>query len=254
MAIRIFLRLLGIRDFLICNFSLLKLNAELQINKWKGKKNDVVVIISTTKTYAVKTIPDLIKGLIHSGVSENDIVVFEGGWDVGEKVYSGSVPVYHCNHNSFDYTALIGILEIRSNRKFCFLLHDTSEIYSDRFSDVLYYSSLKDDECRSLKEHPSMNIGFYPIRELAQQATTLKELTNRDYSESGLQKFKKTAVEKEDSIFLEIRNKPLVKKFNPVELLVNYGVSERICETYPYAGLKKFKANNKRSDYYEIGV
>ena len=106
----------------------------LYFKYFTSKNNGIKICISTTKSYANETIPKLISQLLMCNVPMENIFVFEGGHSAYSKNESARYNHYYTDHNSFDLTSLISILEntsineIDKNRK------DMTEISKDSYT------------------------------------------------------------------------------------------------------------------------
>lgn len=210
-----------------------------------GKKNNISIAITSSINYFEKTIPLLIDDLTKNGVELNDIYVFVGGYDKNEKVEC-EFNLYRVQHNSFDLTALISIVELKIDKvDHWLLLHDTI-----RLNNVFFYIykglNPKNFDCLPLRKCPSMNIGLYSMDFLKKNTDYLFEIKNTDYSIEGIQKSKYRAVLEEDYLFKNTENKRYINKYliykeeKKQEL---YFGNMRKKETYPQLGIIKYKAN-----------
>ena len=75
------------------------------------------ICITTAKGYADKTLKNLIPSLVKYGIPYQNIYVFEGGYYENKQMTN--VPYHHylVNHNSFDLTCFISILELNIKKK-----------------------------------------------------------------------------------------------------------------------------------------
>ena len=160
--------------------------------------------ISSHKDFIDRTYPILIPSLIRSGVDPASIHIFVGGYD-GQKtlVTEEGVNLFHVDHNSMDFTALISVLELGLQSDYWFLLHDTCKVGPNFFTSVDHlFCKNKPFHTARLYRKYSMNIGIYAHSYLLSQEKVLMSFKNSDYSEESLLKLKALAVEKED-ILLE---------------------------------------------------
>jgi len=217
------------------------------------KRSNISIAISTTKNYSNNTIPKLIYELKKQRVKADNIYVFEGGYHENKKL-NRSYNHFLVDHNSFDLTSLISILEMKLNCKNWLLLHDTIEL--DKSFWKRYYSILaKKYDCMPLRDFPSMNIGVYSLNYLFQNKSYILSLKNTDYSFEALQLAKAKGVIDEDYLFKKTINKININNYlRNLEQVstVEYFGKKRNKEFYPQLGIFKYKANFGQTQLYEI--
>jgi hypothetical protein len=223
-------------------------------SRW-GVKPVIKICISTTKGYAPRTISPLINQLIASGIDSSRIYVFEGGYQ--EDIQTGSEPNYfQVSHNSFDMTALIGVLDFGLESDYWLLLHDTLRLdptFRKRFESVRFLGQ----QCLPLRKSPSMNIGFYEHNYLLKNREAIVSFRNVDFSFEGLQSAKRIGVDTEDFLFKMPCSKQYINphlSFYESKCMGDFEGSTRFMERYPQLGLIKYKANNERANQYRIGL
>lgn len=227
------------------------------------KQPTIKICISTNKNFAAKTVPDLLSSLRQAGVASHDIYVMEGGHDAFEKI-SHDVNYYHVNHNSFDLTALITVVQLDLPTDYWFLLHDTC-IVGTKFKTLIHNIPHHQPEAIAIKNFPSMNMGAYRADYLRRKKDLLDALANFDNSTTGLKLAKGKAIETEDILFKEADVSKNVKVYNPWLLRAdeNYRLADgelldyytdRIIEYFPQVDVYKFKANFNltRTDIIEL--
>ena len=82
-----------------------------------------IAITSHKSSYEKCAIP-LVKSFLSSGIELNKISVFAGGYEN----FSSNIDIcrfYRTNHNSYDHTAIIEIIEKNIRSDYWFILHDT---------------------------------------------------------------------------------------------------------------------------------
>lgn len=82
-----------------------------------------IAITSHKSTYEKCAVP-LVKSLLSSGIESNKINVFVGGYQIKSSLLDLS-RVYRTDHNSFDHTAIIEIIENNLESDYWFIMHDT---------------------------------------------------------------------------------------------------------------------------------
>lgn len=214
--------------------------------------------ISSNINFYEKTLPVLVHSLMNSEVPVENIYFFIGGSDKYQFVDNEyGINLFYVPHNSFDFTALVSVIELDLKSKFWFLLHDTC------FVDLEFYHKLNQINLGDLFLVPltsdarSMNMGLYSDSFILNKKDfILKNYKNTNYETTELQKFKSRLVEQEDTLFdgqfsfTLNRKKRIVSE--PVDFYKN-GVL-RIVEKFPDIGLSKVKANWFVKKNYTINI
>ena len=198
----------------------------------KKENKKINICISTTKGYSEKTIPLLLN----------------------EKYNH-----YHVDHNSFDLTALISLIELKNDlgeSDFWLLLHDTVRL-TKNFKYLFNSLNTKNYDCLPLRNFPSMNIGVYSINYLAKNSNYLIQFKNQNYSVVGLQNCKLKAIHEEDYLFKNTTNRininSDIERFEKSKNITYFG-KQRKEEFYPQLGILKYKANYKFSEVWSIDL
>jgi hypothetical protein len=221
------------------------------------KPNNIVLVIATHIKYSARTIPPLIHSLNSIGIKSSDIHIFESGHIKKHKTQIDGYNYYYEDHNSFEISALIGLLEDRINTRYVFLLHDTVSIVNNRFFYLFYYYPYEYGKTYSIKDFPSMNIGCYSLNVLKNCSSIIMQLKNTDYNYNKLQDVKKQAVMFEDQIFkYNIQNHVFLatKYWSPKYKNVLYFDKPRINEDYEIFGFTKYKGNHNINDNFKITI
>ena len=212
--------------------------------------------ISSHNLFWKTTYPIVVNSLIESSVPAEDIYFFVGGCHETKKIEGYSVNLYHVDHNSIDFTALISVLELGLKSDYWFLLHDTCSVGANFFKAV---KEFKYDESDAVKLCPklSMNIGAYKQLYLESIYSDIMELKNKDHSEEAVQHYKKLAVLKEDFIF-DRSEKVLVYNTTPrfYEGPFDYyknGIP-RVISYFSDLDLFKMQANWTTKEKYELNL
>lgn len=92
-----------------------------------------IAITSHKSSYEKCAIP-LVKSFLSSGIELNKISVFAGGYD-NKSSNIDLCRIYKTNHNSYDHTAIIEIIENNIYSDYWFILHDTC-IADDNFKNA----------------------------------------------------------------------------------------------------------------------
>ncbi len=206
----------------------------------------ISIAVSTTRQYASKTLPGLLANLQRAGIRPELIHVFEGGHTQKSKLQVEGYHHYLIDNNSFDITALIGILEFDLPQEYWLLLHDTTSVRRS-FKNLFAKINPSGFDCMPLRVSPSMNIGVYSKNYLHDKKEYLLDFRNHDYSPEGLLRTKERAFKEEDFLFNATSRKRIINtelaRFEYITL-VKYFDQYRIMEGYPQLGLLKFKANS----------
>jgi len=220
------------------------------------KSKDIAIAVTTSKNYFDKTIPKLIQRFSELGFDLNKVYVFEGGYEKNEKIEK-TFNHYRVDHNSFDLTALISIIDLKiSNEKHWLLLHDTLDIEK---SFKYLIATINPDlyDCMPLRDETSMNIGIYSHDFINKNEDYIISVKNTDYSTEGIQKSKSRGVVEEDYLFKNTTNKKNINEalcfLEKIEKELYHGTI-RNKETYPQLGIVKYKANFKRADNYLVDL
>lgn len=229
------------------------LSSLILILRFIFKQSDICIAITTTKSYSDFTLHKLLRQLRNHRIRLNKIYVFEGGYFENLKL-NKKYNHFIVDHNTFDLTALISILDLKLKSRNWLLLHDTIEL-DKSFWKRFYGIRMNNYDCMPLRDHPSMNIGVYSLDYLIKNRIYLLSLKNIDYSYEGLQKVKAKGVIDEDYLFLNSKNKLFINehlKNKEVCTQVYYMGKVRNKEYYPQLGIIKYKANFMLSNYYDI--
>lgn len=195
-----------------------------------------------------KTYPVLLESLLKSGVPNEDIYFFIGGFNEYSKIDNqDGINVYGVNHNSIDFTGLISVLDLKLTADYWFLLHDTCYVGDRFYKNVISYDYKPDAFTVSLvKESATMNIGAYRMDFLNHIYGNLMSLKNQDYSQQGIINVKQMAYRTEGMFF----DKKYCYNPNPH---INEGLPNgidfyktgvlRLLEHYEDLDLHKLKAN-----------
>ncbi len=203
--------------------------------------------ISSHKDYMGLTEDKVVKSLINSGVSPEDIYFFIGGYEGEYGKLDGEYNRYTCPHNSMDFTGLISLIELNIESDYWFLLHDTCYV-GDKFYKTVTEYPYEDKKYISLDNELSMNMGAYRwdyIQEKKQDIIRYKNTSD------SLQEYKSLLIMDEDIFF-----RPSAHHFNvsrrqssdPTDYYNNG--TDRIIEYFPNIDLYKVKANWCLKDIY----
>jgi len=154
------------------------------------------IAISSVKKFSPYTLPIIIPSLLKAGIKESEIVIFEGGYQERDVGTYGSIMHIRLAHNSFDYTALIDIVENELESDYWFLLHDTCKAGPDFGKLVRDLPEGEPDVACMLHSNPgTMNICAYKYSYLLSKKKEILELKNINYEDLDGAKRKATAAE-----------------------------------------------------------
>ena len=176
----------------------------------------IKIAIATNINFCNKTIPVIVETLLASGIDQNDILVFNGGFNQREKKSENGIETILLDHNSFEYTPLIDISENELQSDYWFLLHDTCFAGDNFYKNILnfkYDSSI--DAIRGVGQGTSMNIGAYSNKYLYSVKNLLEHNKNKNYLKENLQKIKFKGVSFEN-LLLDIQKLNWYTKVNNV--------------------------------------
>lgn len=212
-----------------------------------NNKKHMKIAIASTKNFHEKTLPILIPSLIQAGYTYNDIYIFIGGYDDNIKKELHGCICYLLDNNTFEFTALIGIVENNLFEDYWFLLHDTCRVGSD-FKKKIENIPADNPEKIAIKDMPSMSIGAYKGDYLLSNKQLILSLKNKDYTPQGISNCKKWHVENEDFLLWRTSPQPIVySEYNGFVITEPddwYGTkTNRRTEYYPHIDLYKNKSN-----------
>ena len=110
------------------------------------------IAISTYITNESTTVSRLVKQLTNdTPISPKDVYVFSGGQSASSLDTKYGVNYLACDHNSYDHTSLIGILDNQLENHWWFVMHDTCGV-GPRFSQKLNEVGRRDSHVALLEE------------------------------------------------------------------------------------------------------
>lgn len=205
-----------------------------------------IAIASHKNFYKVST-PILIESLLESGIEKKQIYVFISGFEKREEFVNEDIKHFELDHNSFEISPLIEIVEQEISSEYWFLIHDTCKV-GNRFKELLYNIPESDIQKLSLKSKPSMSIGTYKYEYLLSNKEKILSLKNKDYSTDSLKNLKNWHINNEDIILWMTPPEPIIYNNNnnwrvvAEENWYNTGTSRRT-EYYESLDLYKNKSN-----------
>lgn len=239
----------GKKDYKAFEEEVLNCSEYKSINWFKEKAQDVKVkiAVASNKNFKDKSLPVLMPTLLEAGIEKESIHVFVGGYDEYKYEIHKEVHFHFLDHNSYEYSPLIEIVEKQMESDYWFLIHDTCKVGST-FKEKLLNIPKSLPEKIAMKQHPCMSIGLYKYSYLLSVKDKLMKIKNKDYSEASMNKWKDWGVWNEDYILFKTSPPPLVYPSKvPMEKKgINnwYGSNTvRVVEYYPGLDVYKNKAN-----------
>jgi hypothetical protein len=222
---------------------------------------DLKYCVSTNKHYSKKTLPIIVDSLLKSGISRNQIFIFEGGNQQSSQTKYNAITLIKSRYSSFELTALIEIVNKQITSDYWFLLQDTCKVGSNfkkllenNINEIVTPNKAKK---LSLKPTPSMNIGIYQYDYLIKHADKIMAFANTDNSKSALNELKYKIILEEDFLFDldDEKNYVCIDSDQPAQILENEPnlifKIPRITEYYAHLDLYKFKANHGQTNIDE---
>lgn len=239
----------GKKNYKAFEEELLKCNEYKSINWFKEKAQDVKVkiAVASNKNFKDKSLPVLMPTLLEAGIEKESIHVFVGGYDEYKQEVHKDVQFHFLDHNSYEYSPLIEIVDKQMESDYWFLIHDTCKV-GPAFKEKLFNIPKSLPEKIAMKHHPCMSIGLYKYSYLLTVKDMLMKIKNKDYSEASMNKWKDWGVWNEDYILFKTNPAPLVYPSNVSmeKKGINnwYGSNTvRVVEYYPGLDVYKNKAN-----------
>jgi hypothetical protein len=212
----------------------------------------IKIAISTNINFHELSLPIVLESLISSGIEKKDIYVFNAGFPNYEKKIIDEITYFYLNHNSFEYSPLIEIVEKELESEYWFLIHDTCKV-GPKFKELLYNIPEHKPQKLAIRSQYSMSIGSYKYSYLLSEKEKIISIKNTDMSHESLIKWKNWGVENED--FILHRTEPKAEIYNNIDSwsLVcheNWYNSNTIRRTeyFPALDLYKNKSNWGQTD------
>lgn len=208
--------------------------------------------ISSNLNYYKKTYDVVVLSLIDAGVNPKDIYFFVGGETQFCKL-NKDINFFYVDHSSFEFTALISLIELNLESDYWFLLHDTCYVGKNFFNIIKTFNY--DTETLRLYSGASSNIGAYSQNYLHLNKDKILSYKNKNYDLSSFQFLKTKLIQEEDLFFKNSICKAYttnIRNEGPVDFY-NNGVM-RIIEHYDELDFHKTKANWNIKSIYELNL
>lgn len=207
----------------------------------------IKIAISTNINFFEKTLPILLPSLESNGFTKEEIVIFNAGFNEPSEEKYGDYTMYKLNHNSFEYSPLIDIVENERVSEYWFLIHDTCKV-GENFKSLISNIPETKPYKMAIKKFPSMSIGLYKYEYLQIVKQKLLDIKNPHYDEGSLKTWKDWGRINEDFIMYQHNPEPVLypceEEFIILEKDNWFGQDTwRRVEYYPSVDLFKNKAN-----------
>lgn len=200
--------------------------------------------IATNINFESRSIPIVTKSLVQAGIDPELIHVFSAGHEKFEHLKQDNYHYYTLDHNSFEYSPLISIIEHQLESEYWFLIHDTC-LVGPKFKSMVYSIPENRPEKIALTVTPSMSIGSYRYDYLMSDEVRNKllQIKNTDYSNESLMKWKWWGVDAEDYILH--KTTPKAHYYSP-ELLRPHGQDFVVVDYFNWYGTGTIR----RTEYF----
>jgi hypothetical protein len=157
--------------------------------------------VASNIKFESKSVPIVTQSLIQNGIDPNLIHVFSAGYKEYQYQKTQMYHYHKLDHNSYEYSPLITIVERQLESEYWFLIHDTC-IVGPNFKNIVYSIPESRPEKMALTCRPSMSIGSYRYDYLMSDEVRNKllQIKNTDYSKESMMKWKFWGVDAEDYI------------------------------------------------------
>lgn len=156
-----------------------------------------IAVASNIKFYK-HTLPIVVPSLIERGIDKDDIHIFIAGFNEYRYVQEDGLHYHYLDHNSYEYSPLIEIVDKNLESKYWFLIHDTCKL-GPKFKELLY--NIPEGATKlALKTKPAMSMGTYSYKYLLSVKEKIMSIKNTDYSEESMIRWKNWGVPNEDWI------------------------------------------------------
>jgi hypothetical protein len=213
-------------------------------------KVKIKIAIASSINFYQKSLHVIIPSLIECGIKKEDIHVFIAGWGSEGRQDNEGMTFYQLEHNSYEYSPLIEIVDKELKADYWFLIHDTCKV-GPKFKKLIYNIPKNRPEKVAMRPTPSMSIGAYRYDYLMSCKDQLMNIRNTDLSVESLKKWKYWGVDAEDYILWKTSPDPAVydgfgeeDKHHILGYENWYGTNTtRMIEYHPALDLYKNKSN-----------
>ena len=168
----------------------------------------IKIAVATNKNFYESTLPIIIPSLINGGINPNDIHIFNAGFDEYKYEFKNDIHYHFLDHNSYEYSPLIEIVDKQLESEYWFLVHDTCR-FGPNFKQLLY--NIPEGAIKlSLNNKPAMTMGTYKYDYLLSVKDKIMSIRNTDYSEQSMNHWKIWGVPNEDYIMWMTEPMPMI--------------------------------------------
>jgi hypothetical protein len=168
----------------------------------------IKIAVATNKNFYESTLPIIIPSLINGGINPNDIHIFNAGFDEYKYEFKNDIHYHFLDHNSYEYSPLIEIVDKQLESEYWFLVHDTCK-FGPNFKQLLY--NIPEGAIKlSLNNKPAMTMGTYKYDYLLSVKDKIMSIRNTDYSEQSMNHWKIWGVPNEDYIMWMTEPMPII--------------------------------------------
>lgn len=169
----------------------------------------IKIAVASNINFYQKSLPIILPSLIGNGIDPEDISVFIAGFGYEDKKINDGITFYQLEHNSYEYSPLIEIVDKQLEADYWFLIHDTCKV-GPKFKELVYNIPQNLPEKIALRASPAMSIGSYRYDYLLSVKDKLMSIRNTDLSIKSLKQWKYWGVDNEDFILWKTSPNPLV--------------------------------------------
>jgi len=207
----------------------------------------IKIAIASNISFYKLSLPIIIPSLINSGIEPENIHVFIAGLQNYQLRLENKIAIHELDHNSYEYSPLIEIVEKQLVSDYWFLIHDTCQV-GGSFKKLLFNIPTDLPEKLALKSFPSMSIGSYKYNYLLTCKEKLLLIKNKDYSYNSMNYWKQWGVPNEDYILWKTNPQPVIynnlDSWSVVDNKNWFGTTTvRRTEYYPSLDIYKNKSN-----------
>jgi hypothetical protein len=161
-------------------------------------ENEVKIAVGSHEKFYKKTLPIILPSLVKHGIKKTNIIVFIAGNEKSYQTYHSDIEFRFLDHNSFENSAFIDIIESDLSSPFWFFIHDTCKV-GPRFKNSMLHVPEYVEKV-ALRSWQSMSIGLYSNKFIFKYKEKLISIKNLNYEEKNLIKRKLWGIPNEDLI------------------------------------------------------